>query len=384
MTIITTDTTRDYRADIASANDGDTVLMRGGTYAPAFVSGGFFNINKAITLENYPGETPILTYSVTDNQPVVYVTAGATLRGLSIVGTYDLGEGIHFQEVNIWASSTALVTIDRCTLTKWNHCGIKAGGVDTPLTVQFCEIGQGGYSSLDHGIYYNSNLAALKVFAFNNIHHAAGGGVQLYNNELHCIIYGNVIHHNGYYGIVVTGSNHIIANNTIAANGKGLYFFHYGLNNLTVKNNIVYGNTTDLDADLSGAESITNSAFGYNDYSTQDNALMTGAGDISGDPLFLGSTTWLDYRLGATSPCRGTGTEVAGITQALDPNQSTLMAKIFGVGYDIGAFVYTSSEALGFSSEPPPHHRGGIPLPHRHKGGHNRRRVTRPRRLTTR
>lgn len=352
--IITTDTTRNYLADIASANDGDTVLMRGGTYAPAVVAGAYFNIAKAITLENYPGETPMLTYNGINNAPIVYVAAGATLRGLSIVGTYDLGSSDNFQRANILLDGTALITIDRCTLTKYAHCGIKAMWANTPVTVQYCEIGQGGYSFLDHGIYIGTAGNAAKIFAFNNIHHAAGAGIQLYSNELNCTLYGNVIHHNGYYGIVVTGSNHVIAHNTIAASGRGLYFFHYGLNNLTVKDNIVYGNSTrDLTADLSVGENITNSAFGYNDYTTQNNALMTGAGDITSDPLFLGSTTWLDYRLDDTSRCRGAGGAVAGITQALDPTKSTLAAKAFGegYGYDIGAFAYPGSRIFDFTAD---------------------------------
>lgn len=246
---------------MAAANDGDIVQVRGGTYAE------HLTVNRAVTLESVTGQTVIVDGS-DSLLPTINVIAGATIKNLSIKGSYALGAGTHFQECNILVNAPGqTVTITGCALTDWNHCGIKAG---SRLMASGNTIEAGGYTILDHCIYLASQNAMGHSITNNVLQGATGYGLHLYPYEYNVTATGNTISNNGGGGICVTGDGHTISGNTISNNGAtyqngGIQFFHYGMNNLTLTNNVASGNVNyDYQASFSAGEEFTNLVFTNN------------------------------------------------------------------------------------------------------------------------
>ena len=248
-------------AAIAVAQNGDTIRIKNGTYAPAWVSAGYFYITKRLTLEAYAGHSPVLTYGTTAggtiNNPIIYMTQPCTLRGLNIVGTYALGQGSQFAECNVYAETN--LTMENCTLTDFNHCGLKVVG-GTSHTITNNVINGGGYTSQDHCIYHATHSAGAYTYSNNELTGAAGWGLHLYNYEYDAAITSNNIHDNDNGGLLLTGENHTVTGNTITANGTGggIRYYHSAVN-LTVTNNTLSGNGTyDQLADFSAGEGFVN------------------------------------------------------------------------------------------------------------------------------
>ena len=220
------------QAAIDAIVNSHTIYVKNGTYNE------HLNLNKAITLENYAGHTPVIDGS-DSLTPTINVTAAATLRGFTINGAHALGAGIHYHEANVLAS--AALTVEDCTITNFAHCGIKT---NKALMVRNTTIHTGGDNHLDHCIYIAAGDVGGHTIENCEFYGATGWGVHLYSYEYNATITGNNIHNNRG-GILVTGEGHTITNNTITNNagGNGVDFFHYGLTNLTVTGNTLSGNS---------------------------------------------------------------------------------------------------------------------------------------------
>ena len=259
--IVAADGSGDYTtvgAALAASAAEDRIQIKNGTYAPAYVSGsGYFVISKALTIEAYPGHAPVLGYSGTDKQNIIYITAdNVILRGLKIVGTYALGDSSAQTSNNILIAGSA--TIDNCEIADFNHCGIKIS--NGRAIVKNCYVHHGGFNSQDHCIYYASHVRGTPKFLNNELTGSAGWGLHLYNYEYDAVITGNNIHDNTNGGLLLTGENHTVTGNTIASNGTGggIRYYHSAVN-LTVTNNTLSGNGTyDQLADFSAGEGFVN------------------------------------------------------------------------------------------------------------------------------
>ena len=227
---------------------GRNIYLLNGTYT------GGITVSNPITMQAAPGHSPVIDGSGTNN-PTITVSADAAIKGLSIVGSYALGEGNHFMECNVYSGNASAITIENCSLTNFNHCAIKTAG---KLTARNNTISHGGYSALDHGIYIRD--ANGSEISGNEISGASGWGIHAYNYAYNAVISGNNIHDN-HGGILVTGEGHTITGNTITNNsgGHGIDFFHYGLIGLTVTGNTLSGNTAyDMYLDAGAGEGFTN------------------------------------------------------------------------------------------------------------------------------
>lgn len=248
------------------------VYVRGGTYQELVTFATSrqccFNLNKAVTLEAYPGETPTLTYGTVptydtvDTGPIVYASAsGVVLRGLTIVGTHAAGDspGGGDLDCNVLITTGAGVTLDHCTLQAWGHCGAKPTSAD--LTITNCTFQDGGFTFRDHGIYIStSGAVAVQHSTFRRI---AGYGAHLYGTPSGVLIEnctitdnGTVMETNAGGGILLGGDGgHHIARNQITNNHGygGLVIWKSGSVGNTITDNTITGNIGEADVVLDDA-----------------------------------------------------------------------------------------------------------------------------------
>lgn len=335
---------------LAAAASGATLTLRSGTYAETTGGSTAWLLAKPITIQNYSGESSIVTYAsgsppivnTSDYGPIITIAASnVTLDGLTIIGTHDLGDspGGNDTDVNITLSGTPGGTvIRRCTLQKWGHAGIKfgTGGNGGTLLIERNHIQAGGFTERDHGIYVATG-SAPPAFAYdttirlNEISGAYGYGIQCYSDPQNVKMYGNVIHHNGTNpanggGILLGGTGNEVYNNTIVDNigYGGIVFWKQivGYVNI-VKNNILRGNTTDVRLDASNG---TNTVGHNNKHTIAGSNYSDGGTDVDTDPLFTSGSpaTWTDYRLQGGSTMIAAGeAQSSPYDQALDPAQTT-------------------------------------------------------------
>jgi len=356
------------------ALDGSTVLVRAGTYkennewnsVPQRQSA--FIIKNPLTLKAYNKEPVTLTFDplnppTWDNNeygPIISIwTNNVTIEDLTIIGTRSLGESKSGTEagdtdMNIEVYAKPNVVIRNNRIYDAGHAGVKAS---SGILIEHNEFANTGFTRRDHGIYLYADSGSpndTKIIRYNDFHDIVGYGIHLYDYVAYAQVYGNVIHHNAGGGIVLTGDHNQIYNNTIYDNynGQGLFVFHYGLFNLTIKNNIFWKNAVDIQCDDDSKSPATNS-FVSNDYSTVSGTnykctvLDMSKNNFSVDPKFVSAapTTWLDLRLSATSPLIDAGTNVGSpYNIALDPTSTTWPAKLVDqnnyLNWEIGSFAY--------------------------------------------
>lgn len=251
---------------------GQTIYVRGGTYQELATFQAnrqcCYWINKVVTLQAYNGETPILTYGTiptydtVDYGPIVYAaTNGAVLRGLTIIGTHAAGDspGGGDLDCNVLIQNNQGITLDRCTLQAWGHCGAKP--LIGNLTISDCLFQDGGFTSRDHGIYINNTgVVSVSRTTFQRI---AGYGVHLYGTPSGAVVDGCTITDNGRVlqldaggGILMNGNGgHTINNNTITANHGygGLVFYQAPSVGNVITNNVITGNFGEADVVLDHA-----------------------------------------------------------------------------------------------------------------------------------
>lgn len=332
-------------AAIAAAGAEDRLLIKNGTYAPAYVSGsGYFVLSKQLTLEAYTGHSPVLTYGGTDEQSIVMVTApGCVLRGLTLVGTYALGRPGGATIFGSCISTYAPIVIETCDISGFNHCGIKLFDGGGGTVIRRNKIYSGGYTTQDHAIYIATHIAGSKIVAGNHFHNITGYGIHAYYYEYDVTAYANLIHDNGGSGIYIHGErgkvyNNVCFNNNIGMDGAEM---HNGI----VKNNIFWGNTTN-DVSLPGNKTWTSFTFTQNAFQTEYTDTFTNSeagqtGVVRSDPQFVDSTPHSidEFALGVSSPCRSTGTDLSSESvQGLDAAQTELTFKTITV-WDMGAIA---------------------------------------------
>jgi len=208
-----------------------------------------FWLDKAITLEAYPGETPTLTYGTVptydtvDTGPIVMVTAAnVILRRLTIVGTLAVGDspGGGDLDCNVLVQSSGSVTLDRCTLSGFGHCGAKGNDI----VATDCTVENGGFTFRDHAFYLPApGTVAIRRTTMQG---CAGYGVHLYGTPAGALVEDCTIQNNGNGGILCGGNGgHTIRRNTITGNSGygGLVLWKSDSVNNVITDNVITGNT---------------------------------------------------------------------------------------------------------------------------------------------
>ncbi|ANE46166.1 hypothetical protein SY83_07660 [Paenibacillus swuensis] len=340
------------------AEPGDTVYVRGGTYAMGETylskSGSAGNY---ITIRNYPGELPVLDGGGTAGVAFYY---GENEQGAG-KGQYVIIDGFVIQNywrsaINIGWTTPARRPSDNREISPYKTVSnviIRNNVVDrhgqngitvmnaSDITIERNIVGRTGYNpdtgSWSSGInlwgmYGNNNLVKNNV-TYHNIDvsaaHTDGNGIivdlSFYNGGVR--IENNIAFENGGAGIIMTESSYgTIINNTLYDNGKepnyvnggtGLGFYgHDAVDNAVVKNNLVY---QSFGSGLYHSNPFTNSTFQNNNISGQSG---------SSNPLFVDGDN-ANFRLQSSSPSLDTGTSSGA------PSDS--------IGFDSGALLKTTS-----------------------------------------
>jgi hypothetical protein len=339
------------QAAINAAVNSDTVLVAPGTY---FENINFRGKNIVVTSRYYITQDPSLISSTIidgstplqpDSASCVIICRGedssAVLQGFSITrgggtkwndehfaGLYREGGGILVALSSPIIQNNIIHSNVVSNLSGVNSTG--GGGV---------RMGDG------YPRFYNNVV-------MNNSANYGGGvvlnytGGQLKNNVI-CANYGSFQYGAGT-GIWINGNNIrqiLIINNTVSGNrSTGGICGIYGSGPVLIKNNIVWGNISPSNVQVSGALNVTNSLVqgGY-----------PGAGNLNIDPLFADT----NYILQLSSPCIDKGDSTLAYNDLTDPGNPSI-AKYPSRGTtrnDMGAYggplaILLSSQLIGIQS----------------------------------
>jgi len=234
--------------------DGDTVIVRPGTYNPIK-----FNGRRIILTSLDPNDESIVDSTIISGDTAV---------------TFDFGE-----------DSNSVIT--GFTIIG-NLYSIECSSCSSPSIIGNKILGRGDNSV---GIAYCGGIIS------SNIISNFDSGIECSNTET--IISNNVIANNNY-GISISNTETIISNNVIAHNHHGIYYDGSAPDApvIIVRNNIIANNYRGL-SNNSTVDAFDNS---YNcfwgNYTPFEGTATAGTGDFIRDPLFAGGS---DYHLKSTA-----------------------------------------------------------------------------------
>jgi parallel beta-helix repeat protein len=368
---------------IAAASSGDTIYIRAGTYTEKNISINFsgstttiqaYN-SESVTIDN--DDVPETISDGVATFPLNSACANLVIDGINFTGR-NSGSDEDYNAIAIGSASggTGLITIRNCTFSAFRHCGIKGGFRYHIYNCIFSNIGQDGN---DHHIYATGSHSSGSeaIIEYNHFGIVPGYPIHLYSDPKYYIVRYNIIDGNSisYGGILLSGSNHKIYNNTIFNCGRGILLFRSECHDNEVKNNLIDNNSYDLSVDTAGGSNLCPT---YNTVSSNflgssnkcegctDKTSVCGAGadfsvydDVppnvsSASNQFVDSTptNWYDFRLDSASVAINAGTDLgsshaSGIlpTDTTWP-PSTGSQSSYGAGWEIGAFLYSEPTSL--------------------------------------
>lgn len=260
--IITVDTASELTAAISTAQAGDVIQLRGGTYAAPATGWQF--ANSSVTLINYPGEQAVLFQPAMDksgNYIIKCLQSSPAVDGNKIIGS-DVGgqKGIVMQG-NTGAISPAILAY-KCD--DWEVAGIEFRGVGYGIFTRKVDNGKtsaDGWYVHDNfvsdyfresGMQFNGNgnriennvivkatsqytstygCQLLNLLGNNNI--VRGNHLERVSQSVRCI---------GVFFEWDLSDANLIENNSIVGVVNGVSFF--GGDNNTVRNNVLTGTDT--------------------------------------------------------------------------------------------------------------------------------------------
>ncbi len=342
---------------IDAAADGDTVLVREGTYA------GTDNVNlsfdgKAITVRSEKGEGSTIIDGEFQHRGVVFnngegsdsvlegftirkgftiydaalliTSASPTIRYCRIESTacYKRGAGIKIHEFSS-------PTLDHCTVTgtrsmTMDAVGVYITGYSSP-TLTNCTITNNLDGTEGGGIHVGASpLTTMENCTISGNASVEGGGLFCKTNSYltitNCLISGNTADFGGggvqsYYNSSLTFTNTTISGNSAGYLGGGISLFYYS--SATVTNGILWENSAPdgAQAHVYGGTVPSTLTIGHSDiqggeagvYAASGSTLIWGEGNIDSDPLFVSGPDG-DHYLSQTasgqaedSPCLDAG-----------------------------------------------------------------------------
>ena len=316
---------------IASANNGDTVLVAPGDY----IEGQIGNGGKGITilsqtgpqntiLSVYPGNSHIIEINVIDTS-ATFKLSGFTLTGSILNSAFRVSNGDVIIENCIF----------RDNMSDYVGGAIKAestyANTDVSLLIKDSHF-INNRANKGGAIYIHGGVEAHIIgnIFYGNFSFEDGGAIAIYWADS-CIVANNLIAYDtsftSYYGgaIYLLAQNSNIINNTIANNYNGGISSYLQTSN-NIYNNIIVNNSGD-GLYLTGDDPLLAN---YNDVWNNENNYggdaFPNTGDITLDPEFIGGNPF-DYNLLNISPCIDAG----------DPDH---VQDIDGTVSDIGAYAF--------------------------------------------
>lgn len=370
----------------AVAADG-VITIRGasGGFDGSYESAVTITIDKNLTLEAYGSEEPVIhgthVPDESGNWQTFHVSTGdVTFDGLEIHGTRNAFDE-DYGHVGILGTTSGRVTIDNCEIHSYNHCGIKGNSKLTMTDSYIYDIGTSGDIWNDHAIYWyrNGSLGDV-VFDRNRFDGITGAAFHFYNAGNACGPYivryntmiGGSVNGSTSWGILLSCSNCLIYNNSIYDCDVAIQFFRDACDYNVVSNNAMYGSGVngDFAVDTCGGgctcganNTASNNYFGSvppcSDCTGDQADLDDAPPNIinTDNPFVAVPDTWDDFRLAVGSGAIDEGNSALGAAHkwGFDPSDTTwppsiLDQDLFGVEWEIGAFVYEENGAPA-----PPH-----------------------------
>lgn len=217
---------------ITVARAGDTIFMRGGNHAMGEVwvrrergMGG--SPGQLLTIKAYPGEEPIL----------------AGTRRLILDADYVRVEGLYFKmpwTCTGWGKGIEIVN-NKFAGAQPKYGAISMGGVDVLIEGNLIQFNDAGGNNMDHGIYVHRGQGI--TLRNNRIIGTKGYGIHIYDEHkssdpadwaANPFVLKDIV----VDGNVVSGSQ--IRSGIIVAKGRGSAYIT--LDNITLQNNILFGN----------------------------------------------------------------------------------------------------------------------------------------------
>jgi Right handed beta helix region len=270
---------------------GQRALVRGGTYAESLGVDRAGTAAATITIENYPGERPVVNGG--GQRPLEVSSTGAYTRVRGFVferSPYTSGGNVDLYGHHVEISGNEI------RLAKDQGLYSDEDSRNLQIVGNWIHHNGEGVTHQSHGIYLQGND---HLVANNVIHdHSKGFGIQVYDRNSRSIVTANTVTGAGHSGIVVGGSGGVdnvrVHNNVFAFNA------HYGISHDSAcptasqaDHNVVFGN----------AWGPTQGGCPGLDYS---------GGNRTGDPLFanyggrnlhlVAGSPAIDYSLRAYSP----------------------------------------------------------------------------------
>jgi hypothetical protein len=237
---------------LASAPNGATIRLHGGTYAGVLITRNA-SATAPITLEPYPGEAVRFVASPTQQYPLRISGSYIRIRnveitdpaGCSSANVYFLGHDVEFDHVDIHGNGT----VGGCPGP--GVSGISSSSSSSNLQVYNSKIHDVGVSdNLDHGWYMQGSNHVLANSLIYGI--TKGYGIQVYPVAANCLITNNTIVDNTWKaGIIVGGTNvhdNLFVNNIVAFSNPSDYAirgYSNGTNNV-VRDSVLWSPSTIL------------------------------------------------------------------------------------------------------------------------------------------
>ncbi len=309
------------QAGIDGSSNGDTVIVRDGTY--------FENINfngKAITLKSENGPA---TTIIDGNQAGNVVRIESGEGSDSVFEGFTVTNGNAFQGGGMYCRNDSSPTLTDCTFTN-NTATYGSGGMfsySSSPTLTDCTFTNNTASYEGGGMVCNEySSPTLNNCTFtNNTANDDGGGMVCSSSTptlTDCTFADNTARDSGggawFSGSPSTLDNCTFTNNTATyGSGGGMFCF---FSSPTLDNCIFWNNNAPLSPEISVSAGNPNVT-----YSDVEGG-YSGAGNINADPLFVDPAN-NDFHLKAGSPCIDTGDP----NSPLDPD---------GTPADMGAFYF--------------------------------------------
>lgn len=346
---------------------GDTLFIRGGTYAEAITSApSGTSWATRVRIAAYPGETvrmaPSTDYviNLTSERYIEFdgidIDGSGTVYGpVALIGS---SHHVRIQNAEIIGSPTAGNCANICGAEASEfirlviHGGGIGGGCGTPCGN--AGIYTGGSNNLIDGCeIYDVSMEGIQIYngtASNNI---------IRNNRVHDVIRSGDANPGARIAgiLIASGSNNLVYNNLVYNNGRsdgssenaGITVYGGGTSGTKIWHNTVYGNHHYGIVIQSGAPDTVvrnNIIYGNSAGTLLDGGTRTVSDhNLQGtNPLFVDAGAG-DFRLRSGSLAIDNGITVSQVIQDFDG-----VTRPNGSGYDIGAYEFNSGVLIG-----PPH-----------------------------